>query len=653
MKRYLLIPALVLLLVACNGRLQPEEARDAARRASELYPNEYETRAPTFEEAALLRVVAAEVDAIELGDEPQLHPAFLDAEHPRFVTVDGPHGLEPLLALCEVIELRHGLRRADYPCDDLVHRVDEYEGALKAVAKQREGVALSAAERDAIANYLVSHEPEQLGVGHDRQVPDATLVALMFGGAGYQPLVTGVDKAHEELARGYAMLARHLARIEIQAHRLILQWAWDTRGKYAHVGWDSVETQRIWLDDLATRLQTSRDDKERIRLDLGERWPTNARDARDKALARVMTQVGARPLEEVLAMAEPPGGQYARLAKARERYARLVAGGGFVPLPNGATSLKPGVRSPLVPTLRQRLVQEGYAPGPGADTFDDTLAEALRAFQNAHQLVTHGRVDAATLAELGVSAKDRLASLDRNLARWRRSPPRAGRYIQVNLPDFHGELWDGGKRVHRFRIIVGSPRAKKRTKDGTELINATPRISAAIDRVIYNPYWNIPSRILTQEIVPKDLKDAPDADKIAYLESKGYQVRSKVEGAVERVRQPPGPGNALGQVKIIFPNKHDVYLHDTAQKKLFNKPRRAFSHGCMRVHEPLRLAQMLLELDGQFDEEKVGRVLRRRENTILFLNQKVLIHIEYYTVRVDKGGVAHFLPDVYGLEDDG
>ncbi len=643
-----------LLLAACNGRLKPEEGRDAARRASELYPREVQSRAPTFENAALLKVLASEIEALGADTtEPQLHPAFLDAEKPRFVSVNGPGDLTPLVELCDTVELRHGLARADYPCDDLAKRVAEYEEAAKAVKRQEQVGELSPAQKDAIAQYIVSKEPEQLGVGNDRRVPDATLLALMFGGAGHPQLVTGVDKAHEELARGYALLARHLARIEIQAHKLVLQWAWDLRAKHAHIGWQGVEEQRIWLDDLATRLTTSRDDKDRLRLKLGDNWPKNERDARDKALSKVMTQIGNKPLPEVLASAIPPGGQYSALAGARERYARIAATSGFVALPRDPKGLSPGKRSPLVASLRQRLVQEGYTPGTGDDLFDDKLVDAVRSFQRAHKLKPHGRLDKETLEAMSVPADKRLAQVDRALIGWRQAPPRAGRYIQVNLPDFHGELWENGKRVHRFRVVVGSPRAKKRTREGTTLINATPQMSGAIDRVIYNPYWNIPARILKNEIVPADLKNSSPEDQIAYLQGRGYQVRAKTEGVVERVRQPPGPGNALGQVKIIFPNKHDVYLHDTPQKALFNRPRRAFSHGCMRVHEPLRLARMLLEADGQFDEAKIDKLLRRRENHIVFLNQKVLIHVEYYTVRVDERGVAHFLPDVYGLDREG
>lgn len=654
--RWFIVIALLFASVACNGRLQPEEARDAARRASALYPQEYASRAPTFENAALLKVLAAEVETLHDAptEEPRLDPAFLDKDRPRFVTVDGPKDLEPLFELCAVLELRHGLSDKEYPCADLGKRVNEYEEALKVVEKQRAAVELSSAQEEAIAAYLVAHEPEQLGIGEDRKVPDSILVALMFGGAGHQPLVTGVDKKHEELAKGYALLARHLARIEIQAHKLILQWAWDARARHAHIGWQQVEEQRIWLDNLATRLEkTGREDKDRLRLNLGNAWPKNERDARDKALTRVMAKVGNKPVAEVLAAAQPAGGQYELLTKVRERYARIVGSRGFVQIPAKPKGLKPGARSPLVPSLRQRLVQEGYKAGGSGDLFDDALVDAVRAFQRAHQLKPHGRLDKLTVAALRVPAKNRLAAIDRTLANWRKAPPRAGTFIQVNVPDFHGELWQDGKRLHRFRVVVGSPRAKKRTKKGTELINATPPISAAIDRVVYNPYWNIPARILKNEIVPKDLRDAAAEDKIAYLQGKGYQVRSRTEGVVERVRQPPGPGNALGQVKIIFPNRHDVYLHDTPQKHLFSRPRRAFSHGCMRVHKPLHLAQKILELDGQFDEDRVNRLLRRRENTVIFLNQKVLIHVEYYTVRVDEHGIAHFLHDVYGRERDG
>jgi murein L,D-transpeptidase YcbB/YkuD len=352
-------------------------------------------------------------------------------------------------------------------------------------------------------------------------------------------------------------------------------------------------------------------------------------------------------VSEVIAAALPAGGQYEAMAIARERYARIVASGGFAEVPRIRGKWKVGQRHPEIPALRMRLAQEGY-DAPGQDTtLTAELETAIRAFQSAHQLKAHGRLDKPTLKELSVAADVRLAQIDQALVAWRRAPDRTGRFIQVNVADFHGELWNGANRVHRFRIIVGSPRAKKRTDDGLKLINATPMMSAAVDRVIYNPFWNIPARILNNEIVPKELREAPAEDRIAYLSSKGYQVRSKVEGEVANVRQPPGPGNALGRVKFIFPNRHDVYLHDTPGKHLFSQPRRAFSHGCMRVHKPLVLARMILEGDGQFDEARIDTVLRRRTNHRIYLNQKVLIHIEYYTVRVDEAGLVHFLRDVY------
>jgi murein L,D-transpeptidase YcbB/YkuD len=235
------------------------------------------------------------------------------------------------------------------------------------------------------------------------------------------------------------------------------------------------------------------------------------------------------------------------------------------------------------------------------------------------------------------------------LQRWRESNIGAdSHYVHVNIPDFHAEVWRDGDRKLRIRAIVGQSTKKKNEETGeVRYPRATPSFSDELEYLVLNPYWNVPESIRKNELKPR-LEENPD-----YYEEEGFEVVVDDNG-YKFVRQKPGPKNALGKVKFLFPNSHSVYMHDTPTKSLFDKPRRAYSHGCIRLQKPMELMHYLLDLDGRWTGEKRKKQLEewfaKDTEKWLSLKQSLPVHLEYYVVRVDDEGHANFLSDLYGKD---
>ncbi len=346
--------------------------------------------------------------------------------------------------------------------------------------------------------------------------------------------------------------------------------------------------------------------------------------------------------EESLDRLQPTYDQYGRLKTALARYREIADQGGWATLRPKRLPLRRGDRGDDVKALQQRLEQEGYGHDLGSGVFDAATAEAVKRYQRTHQFRDNGNVDSRELASLNRSVYERIAQIEVTMARWRMTRvANDSYYLLVNLPDFHGELWADGRLLHRFPVMVGAASRYRSEERGDYIYrDATPLLSSAINAVVYNPYWNVPTRI--KRSLDLNLQKDPN-----WYENNGYEV-FRSSGRVERVRQKPGPNNALGQVKILFPNREDVYLHDTPKRALFRHPMRAFSHGCIRVHEPLHLARLLLERDGRRDlDKRIAQALASDRDDWLNLQSPVPIHIEYFVVRVDDEGQVHFNADLY------
>lgn len=383
-----------------------------------------------------------------------------------------------------------------------------------------------------------------------------------------------------------------------------------------------------------------------------------ARRSMAEFLGQVVQARSPQELEALLQRLAPVSPQYAGLVKALARYEELAARGGWstelpsLPKPRRGKVVRysrgnRGLPKGMIKAVRARLAAEGYlAPGASleSDAWDDAFEEGLLAYRETHQQYTRKLfIDYEMLESMRIPVEYRVAQIKTALHRLRQS--RASQsmdyYILINIPDFHAEVWDKGELLKRFKVIVGSTQGYIDKETGLwQYPNATPQFSDVMETIVFNPFWNVPPRIRRE--LQRKAEDDPD-----YYARHNYEVLQTSAGH-EILRQKPGAGNALGQVKFLFPNEHDIYMHDTPRKDLFNNPVRAYSHGCMRVHEPLELAAFLLQReDDTWTPGRARAIARSGKQFRYSLERGPAVHIEYRTVRVDEQGRPHFLADIY------
>ncbi len=319
-----------------------------------------------------------------------------------------------------------------------------------------------------------------------------------------------------------------------------------------------------------------------------------------------------------------------------------------VAIPDGKT-LKLGMDDERVPLLRQRLgvaapeIPEGATDAKVDITYDQALADAISAFQAELGLTADGVMGPATVAALnggGNVSKDDIVA---NMERWRWEPDNFGDFhVEVNIPEFTVWIMKNGAPVHTTRVVVGTPK------------NQTPVFSDEIQNIVVNPYWNVPPSIAAAEIKPHLIANP------YYLDGQNMEMLSggKVINAAGidwtttninnySIRQKPGPSNALGKIKFLFPNEHNVYLHDTPSKSLFSRAFRAYSHGCVRVMNPLEFAGALVETNPELTQASLEGLFGPKEKWVT-LKSKIPVHLMYFTLRVDENGTIRSYGDVYG-----
>jgi len=340
----------------------------------------------------------------------------------------------------------------------------------------------------------------------------------------------------------------------------------------------------------------------------------------------------------------PPSPHYQALIKELARYrqlAKLID----VPMLDPSRRAVKGSKGPFVEQLQQRLKIEGYWSGEISGIYDDALAEAIFKYQGDRQVTPDGKVERLTIERMNVPFAERAKQIKLALEKIRKGPERGGDYfVLVNVGGQELEVYEqgGGRIARRHRLIVGQ---------AYPTINHTPLFSDEIEMLIYNPAWFVPDRIIKDEYLAKVQED-PDYFQKNNLQAKIIYNDDGTVKKVVSVTQPPGGGNALGRVKILFPNKHDVYLHDTPTKPKFKYARRTYSHGCMRVQDPLDLARYLLEKDNNKVLAEVDEILEKKYvSRKVFLNNKVPIHIVYRLATTNDDGRAGFFTDVYNLDE--
>jgi L,D-transpeptidase YcbB len=292
---------------------------------------------------------------------------------------------------------------------------------------------------------------------------------------------------------------------------------------------------------------------------------------------------------------------------------------------------KIGAQDDRVPQLRDRL---GVA-GDGSSTYDKDLAEAVKQFQKEHELKQTGTLTPPTIEALNGRQTDRPTDVIlANIERWRWMPHDLGNtYVIVNLPDYSLRVMHDGKLVWTTKIVIGKPD------------KPTPIMSAEMKYITVNPTWNVPPSIVANEYLPALAQDP------TVLERMGLRVSHNPDGTIH-ISQPPGDKNALGRIRFNFPNKFLVYQHDTPDKNLFAYAKRAFSHGCMRVYDPPKYAEVLLSLvrpgDG-YTEDRIKKMYGSNETDIQFPTF-IPVHLTYQTAFVDDSGKLEFREDVYGRD---
>jgi murein L,D-transpeptidase YcbB/YkuD len=379
---------------------------------------------------------------------------------------------------------------------------------------------------------------------------------------------------------------------------------------------------------LATHLATGRLQPEKLSVE----WYTKPRNVDlDSRLGAALNADTSGEIVKVLRAYNPPYPEYDRLRKVLVDYRAIAGRGGWGTVPPGP-ALKTGDRGPRVAALRTRLANSGdlAAANPGqsvADTFDAALASAVSRFQQRHGLEVTGKVDEDTLEELNVPVQDRLTQIQVNMERWRWMPASLGdRYILVNVPEFRLDVIEAGKPALTMRVVVGKTQSR------------TPAFSDKMTYIELNPDWNIPDDIAKNEILPKLAADP------GYLERHDME---RVPGS-GRLRQRAGKDNPLGQIKFMFPNQFDVYLHDTPAGHLFDRAERDFSHGCIRLEKPIELATYLLKGDPKWTPESLQATIDSGEHETITLQRPLPVHILYYTAFVDPNGTVEFRKDIYG-----
>ena len=344
----------------------------------------------------------------------------------------------------------------------------------------------------------------------------------------------------------------------------------------------------------------------------------------------------------------PQSADYASLLMLHEKYRSLAAFGGWGQKVD-AESLKWGDSGPDVVALRNRLIRMGYLSRIAEATYGSAITLAVRRFQLDHGLEADGLAGPLTIKAVNVEPDERLrqviASLER--ARWM-NKPLGERHIYVNLANFRAEVIDNGRSVFDSRVVIGRNTPRLRT----------PEFSDVMTHMTVNPVWHVPRSIAVGEVLPQ-LKRDPNAEA-------ALQIFDPETGAVDRaeidfnaynardfpfrMRQPPGPTNALGAVKFMFPNKYNIYMHDTPEKKLFASDVRAYSHGCIRVHRAFDFARMLLSEQMSPSFDFFDNLIQSRTEVHVDFDEPLPVHVTYRTAWVTPDGRANFRADVYNRD---
>ena len=317
---------------------------------------------------------------------------------------------------------------------------------------------------------------------------------------------------------------------------------------------------------------------------------------------------------------------YGLLKNKLQQYSSIAKNGGWPKLEMDAKQYRPGASNQNIALLKRRLRLTGdLTNSDTSETADMDLLNALKAYQQNHGYTPSGKVTASLLNDLNIPVLDRIQQILINMQRMRWMPDRStGVLIKVNIPEYVVYVDSGKNRLFKMDVVVGA--------EG----HNTTMFSGNINQVVFSPYWNIPSGIAQKEVIPGLRRDRN------YLKKRNME---RVGGSA--FRQKPGPRNALGKVKFLFPNSFNIYMHDTPQKGYFDRAKRGLSHGCIRLSDARKMAIYLLQRYPDWTVGKIDSAMNSGHELFVKLKPAVPVIITYYTAWVDEKDVLHFANDLY------
>jgi murein L,D-transpeptidase YcbB/YkuD len=315
------------------------------------------------------------------------------------------------------------------------------------------------------------------------------------------------------------------------------------------------------------------------------------------------------------------------------RYTDMQKSGGWKKITLNKKQYLKGESGLVIKQVKQRLVASGdYNNKDTSQVFTSDLETAIRKVQYQYGFKETGVIDALLISALNVPVEARIRQLQINQERARTMPASTeSRRIIVNIPEYKLHVYEGGTHIFDMNVVVGTEK------------NRTAIFNDELTHIVFSPYWNVPASIVQNEILPSIRK------KRNYLSANGYE-KTGTENGLPKIRQKPGKGNSLGLVKFLFPNEHDIYFHDTPAKTLFSHRIRAYSHGCVRLEDPARLAEYLLQNNPSWTPAKINDAMHAGQEQWVKLEAAVPVSITYFTAWVDHKGVLHFRDDVYEMD---
>jgi murein L,D-transpeptidase YcbB/YkuD len=376
----------------------------------------------------------------------------------------------------------------------------------------------------------------------------------------------------------------------------------------------------------------------------------------DATIVREITRPKAADLLSAFAHASDPADYLRRLAPTAPQYARLIKEKlrlehqpplrATIPV----SKLKPKDQGPAVIALRDRLIDLGYLPRSATAVFDAQIMRAVQRFQLDQGLTADGIAGTSTIEALNASPADRLKSVIVALERlrWMGQTDLGARHIWVNQPTYTAEIVDNGRVTFETRVVIG-----KKDPD-----TRSPEFSDQMEYMVINPSWGVPRSIIVKEYLPMLQRNRNAVGQLDVVDGNGRVVpRGSVNFAAYTassfpfgLRQPPSDGNALGKVKFMFPNTHNIYLHDTPAKALFANEVRAFSHGCIRLGDPIDFAYALLAKQSDDPKGLFKEHLDSKNENSVSLDTPVPVHLVYYTAWPNAKGGMSYARDVYGRD---